>query len=160
MRLRPGEGLTALPASVLAEVARLAEASPQREVCGFVLRSAGGALAVVEIPNAAPPARAAAAFELEPAAQLRVLSRAAREGGAVVALFHSHLDAPAAPSAEDVAGAFCDGLPLWPGVEHLIVSLRGGRAAEVRRYRAEGGALRPAASGYAPPGPAGPPDSR
>lgn len=122
-------------------MARLAEGQPSREVCGFVVRRGAGAVEVRELANVAAPA--AAAFELDPAEELRLLEGLASEGGEVLAIFHSHLDAPATPSPSDVAGAFSDGVPLWPGVEHVIVSLRAGRAAEVRRYRAARGALLP-----------------
>ncbi|GEJ57221.1 hypothetical protein AMYX_19620 [Anaeromyxobacter diazotrophicus] len=125
-------------------MARLAEGQPGREVCGFVVRRGAGAVEVLEVANVAAPDRAAAAFELDPAEELRLLQRLAAEGGEVLAIFHSHLDAPAIPSPSDVAGAFGDGVPLWPGVEHVIVSVRAGRAAEVRRYRAVQGALVPA----------------
>lgn len=132
--------------AALARIARLAEAHPEREVCGLVVRR-GGALEVVELENAAPAGRARAAFVLAPAALLRALRGLDAEGGAVVALFHSHLDAPPEPSADDQAAAFCGGEPLWPGVEHVIAAVRPGRATEVRRYRAEGGALRPVPAG-------------
>lgn len=141
-----------VPRQALAEVARLAEAHPLREVCGFVVRREGGAVEVVEIANAAAPERAAAAFEMDPTAQLRLLRRLAAEGGEVLAVFHSHLDAPAAPSARDVAEAFCAGQPLWPGAEHVIAALRGGRTAEVRRYRAVAGRLCPVGGAVRPLG--------
>jgi [CysO sulfur-carrier protein]-S-L-cysteine hydrolase len=124
-------------------VARLAEAHPRREVCGFVVRRGSGGVEAIEIPNAAGPERAAGAFAMDAGEQLRTLTRLAREGGEVLAIFHSHLEAPAEPSARDVADAFCGGEPLWPGVEQIVVSVRSGQVAEVRRYRAAGGTLRP-----------------
>ncbi|MCB9540445.1 MAG: Mov34/MPN/PAD-1 family protein [Myxococcales bacterium] len=71
------------------------------------------------------------AFVLDPAALLA----ARRAGEALVALYHSHCDAPAAPSIRDHA-AWVDarGQPLWPGVEMVIVPVDGGRAGPPRRF--------------------------
>ena len=134
-------GAAPYPPAVWHALARHAESDPAREVCGFLVRRGSGDLEVVPIPNAAEAGEARRAFAMEPAAQLRVLRRLSLEGGEVVAVYHSHLDAPAVPSEEDLAAVLCDGDPVWPGVEHVVVAVRGGRAGDIRRYRLAGAAF-------------------
>jgi len=119
-------------------LARAAESDPGREVCGFVVRRGNGELEISPVPNAVPPGQAPTTFAMDAAAQLRVLRRLEEEGGEVIAIYHSHLEAPAEPSAADLAGAICEGRAIWPGVEHVVIALRGGRVADIRRYRLAG----------------------
>lgn len=95
------------------------------------------------MPNAAPPGQAPTAFVMDGAAQLRVLRRLQEEGGEVVALYHSHVESAAVPSAADLSGAAWDGQPVWPGVDHVLIALRGGRAVDIRRYRLTDSAFAP-----------------
>ncbi len=125
------------PRSVLDELARRAEATADREVCGFVVRR-GGRLEVVAVPNVAEAARAPSAFVMDPIAALRSLRRLGDAEDAVVAVYHSHVDCPALLSAADRDAAVAGGAPLWPGVEQLVLGVRAGRAVEIRRYRFEG----------------------
>ena len=125
------------PRAVLGRVRRLAAEGGRRERCGLVARGPGG-WQVLALPNAAPGDDA---FEIEPRALLAAVRAVEAGGGRVVAFWHGHVDAPAELSARDRAAASAAGEPLWPGVEHLVVSVRGGRAAEVARYRFEGGGL-------------------
>jgi len=120
---------------VLERIGAVAEADPEREVCGFVVRRPGGALEVVPVRNSAGAAEGRSAFAMETAGQLRILLGLEREGGEIVAVFHSHVEAPAVLSREDREQLTASGAPLWPGVEQLVVSVRRGRAGEVRRYR-------------------------
>jgi proteasome lid subunit RPN8/RPN11 len=132
------------PAALLARIAALCEASPDREACGFVVRT-GEALEVLAVPNAADaahaedpvrfPRTARDSFLMDPDALLAAFERLAREGGEVLAVWHSHVDAPATFSEKDRDDALLDGEPALPGAEHLVLSVRGGRAVEARRYR-------------------------
>jgi len=131
------------PPALRQRLARAAESDPGREVCGFVVRRSHGELEVTPVPNAVPPGQAPTTFAMDGAAQLRVLRRLEEEGGEVVAIYHSHLEATAEPSAADLAGAVCEGRPVWPGVEHIVIALRGGRVADIRRYRLAGAGFAP-----------------
>jgi sulfur-carrier protein len=124
----------------LTAVAALAERSPGREVCGFVLDGrAGEGPEVVAVPNAAPePARA---FAMAPRDVLRILRRAEQGGRAVAAIFHSHPRGGAGLSAADVTQLTAEGAPLWPEVELWVVALERGRAAEVRAHAWAGAAF-------------------
>jgi proteasome lid subunit RPN8/RPN11 len=138
----------------LAGVARAAEAEPDREACGLVLREALGALSVEPIPNdadrwaAAEPARfpggARSGFVLAPRPLRQALSAAHARGAVLHAIYHSHVEAAAEPSARDLAEAFLDGEPVLPGVENWIVPVWGGRAGAVLRFTLRGGAFEPA----------------
>jgi proteasome lid subunit RPN8/RPN11 len=119
------------PAAVLARIRALCEASPDEEACGVVLRR-GGALEVLPLENVARDRRDR--FELAPLALLRVQRALDADGGAIAAVWHSHVEAAATFSARDREGALVDGRPVLPGAEQLVVSVRGGRAVEVRRY--------------------------
>jgi [CysO sulfur-carrier protein]-S-L-cysteine hydrolase len=133
---------------VLARVAALCEADPEREVCGFVVRR-GGALEVVPVPNVADRAHAddparyprtsRTSYLMDPRAQLRVHASLEDGGGELVAVWHSHVEVGAYFSDKDRADALVDGRPLLPGVEYLVVGVAGGKVTETRRYVFEGG---------------------
>lgn len=135
---------------VLADIARRCEASADREACGFVVRR-GAALAVVEVENAADrlhasdpvsyPRSGRHRYVMDPDALLSTFEAIARDGGDVVAVWHSHLDAPAILSEQDRADAVLDGEPALPGAEYLVFSVRGGRAVEARRWVLSGEAF-------------------
>ena len=140
MPVHAGEGgLTAVvyPRALVDEIARAAEADPLREVCGFIVRRPGG-LSLQPVANGADPALARTRFAMDALEVLRILRGLEREGGEVVAIFHSHVDGDARLSRADRDHAMDGDVPLWAGVEHIVVGLRRGRASEVRRYRLAG----------------------
>lgn len=135
-------GANAVPATygrdLLGRLRALAEADPGRERCGLVVR-VDGRLEAVALPNVAEDPRRA--FELDPAALLRVHAGLAASGGEIVAAWHSHVDGGPHLSARDRAEAVVDGRPLLPGAEQLVLGMRGGRVTEIHRYRFEGGSF-------------------
>ncbi len=130
-------------AEILRQLTTLCEADPEREVCGFVVRRAG-ALEVVPVRNVADayhahdpgrfPRGSRDSYLMDPRAQLRLLEALERDGGELVAVWHSHVGVGAYFSAKDRADAVVDGVQLVPGAEYLVLSVRGGRVDEVRRY--------------------------
>jgi proteasome lid subunit RPN8/RPN11 len=136
------------PGEILRRIAAIAEADPDREVCGFVVRPrAGAALEVVAVANAlgaaeGPPGLPASprhAYLADPAAQLRLFRRLREEGGEVVACYHSHPGGPAALSRLDVDHALVDGSPVVPDAEQIVVAIAAGRKPEMARFRWNGG---------------------
>lgn len=114
------------------------------EACGLILREAGGALRVQPAENLQNryhdlepqtfERTARAAFLLDQ----RLIQRAADQGLQLVAIYHSHCDAGAYFSAEDVRGAAPGGEVLYPDVAHLVVSVMGGQVKAVRGVRVGG----------------------
>lgn len=133
---------------LLARLAALCEADPAREVCGFVVRRAG-ALEVVPVENVADryhaqdptafPRTSRDGYLMDPHALLRIHRELRADGGALVAVWHSHVEAGAYFSARDRSEALADGVPLLAGVEHLVLGVRAGRVTDVKRFRFEGG---------------------
>lgn len=131
---------------VLARIAGLCEAEPEREVCGFVVGRAGR-LEVIPVENVADryhaldpvrfPRTSREGYLMDPKAQLRVHEDLHATGGELVAVWHSHVDVGAYFSAKDRADALVDGVPLLPGAEYLVVGVSGGRATELKRFRFE-----------------------
>jgi [CysO sulfur-carrier protein]-S-L-cysteine hydrolase len=102
-----------IPPAVRRELAAHAEAEAPNEACGLILIRDGVAERYVRGRNgAASPYR----FELElddPEVWF------AEDDGYELAVFHSHLSAPARPSRTDV-----ENIGLWAGKPYLIYSLR------------------------------------
>lgn len=137
-------------APIAARLAALAEGDPGREVCGFVAVAPGGALELVPVRNvvgdgewaSGPPGDARRAYLADPAAHLALARRSRAEGGRIAAVYHSHVDAPAAFSITDVEQALCDGAPILPGVDQIVIGTRSGKATEIRVFRWRDGAFR------------------
>jgi len=110
------------------------------EACGLLLRDAGGALIATAAPNlqdryhaidpAAYPRTARTAYKLNE----RLIAKAADAGQTLVGIWHSHCDAGAYFSGEDVRCAAPNDQPLYPGVAYLVCSVVGGRLAGIRMY--------------------------
>lgn len=133
--------------AVVARIVALCEARPEQEACGVVL-ARGAAREVVEVPNVADRFHAASpqlhprtsrdGYVMEPRSLLRIHRALALDGGRIVAVWHSHVEAGAAFSAQDRADALVDGAPALPGVDYIVVGLRGGRAHDLRVVRFDG----------------------
>lgn len=77
-------------------------------------------------------------FEVHPQDLLQVFE--IEQKGWELGIYHSHPRSPAYPSATDVGHA-----QRWPGIYHLILSLRHPNAPEVNAYRIEDGEITPEA---------------
>lgn len=128
---------------LLTQLAALCEADPEREVCGFLVQRAG-TLQVVPVTNVADryhavdpvrfPRTSREAYLMDPKQQLRLHRDLEEHGGAIVAVWHSHIDCGAYFSAKDRADAVLDGQPTVPGAEYLVLGVRSGRVTEVKRF--------------------------
>lgn len=86
-----------------------------------------------EVKEAWPLTNAAAAsperrFTVAPEDYRRAEARAAASGSTLLGFYHSHPDAPARPSLEDLVHA-------WPNLDYIIVSIMRGRAEEISCWR-------------------------
>jgi proteasome lid subunit RPN8/RPN11 len=114
-------------------LAALAEADPEREVCGFVVADSRGGQAVFPVRNVAVSAREG--YEVDPAAHLALARRLRAEGGRIVAVYHSHVDGPARLSSTDLEQALDGGAPVLPGVDQAVIGMASGKVLEVRVFR-------------------------
>lgn len=117
------------------------------EACGLIVRKPDGSLEAVVCENlqdryhALDPETyvrtARAAFKLN----ARKIARLEEDGDALVSIYHSHCDAGAYFSHEDVRSAAPEGEPLYPGVGYLVVSVMGGavRASEMFHFDTDRG---------------------
>jgi proteasome lid subunit RPN8/RPN11 len=115
-----------VPAAVRQALEEHARAEAPNEACGLVAFKDGVAERYVPGRNAAAsPYR----FELEVGPETWFLE----DEGYDLAVFHSHLSAPARPSRTDV-----ENIGLWEGRPYLILTLRTG---ELAAFRIEGGRI-------------------
>jgi len=113
-------------AEVRAELEEHARSEAPNEACGVVVLSGGRAERYEAGRNrAASPYR----FELEVDPQIWFLE----DDGYELAVFHSHISAPARPSRTDV-----ENIGLWEGRPYLILSLGSG---ELAAFTIEGGRI-------------------
>ncbi len=117
-------------------LAALAEADPGREACGLVVATGAGVVEPWPFRNAAAdPVRS---YQLAPADVLAALRRLDATGGAILAVYHAHLEGGGALSRVDLDAALVDGRPLLEGVAQLVVALVRGEAQVVRCHRWDG----------------------
>ena len=113
-------------AEVRAELEEHARAEQPNEACGLIALRGGVAERYLPGRNAAAsPYR----FELEVDPEIWFLE----DDGYELAVFHSHLSAPARPSRTDV-----ENIGLWEGRPYLILSLGTG---ELAAFTIEGGRI-------------------
>ncbi len=123
----PSSGLTPY---ILKALRALAEASPEREICGLIGRDQGGQCRIYAVANAAT--EPSSQFLLDARGQIAALREMREQGQELHAIYHSHPHGPAHPSDRDRA------LAAYPGVRYLIIALQGGAATQVRGYTYDG----------------------
>lgn len=116
-----------LPDHCRTRVREHAEASYPDECCGLLVGACIGDW--IRVHRAAPVTNDAAdtrdRYEISPKAYVRIDREARAHGLDVVGVYHSHPDAPAEPSATDLAAA-------WPGYAYVIVPVDRGVAGPWR----------------------------
>ena len=83
----------------------------------------------VRCPNVAPREAQTHRFAIDPRAVLNVARSLKGTPESIVGFYHSHPDAPAAPSATDM-----EFIRLWPETVWLIAPVSGGHAGEPRAW--------------------------
>jgi proteasome lid subunit RPN8/RPN11 len=98
------------------------------ESCGLIAGRASGlprggseAVQVISVTNVL---HSRVRFRMDPVQQLKAFNQIEEQGLELLAIYHSHPDGPATPSATDVSEA------AYPGVVHLIWSKSGERLGE------------------------------
>lgn len=106
------------------------------EACGILVGTDGRVEKLYEMTNAD---RSSHHFMMEPREQFAAVKEMRAAGLKMLAIYHSHPETPARPSAEDVR------LALTPGVVYVIISLHNGDAPAVKGFLIEDGTITPVA---------------
>ncbi len=118
--------MVVVPDAVRRSLAEHAQAEAPNEACGLLVLRDGTAERYIPATNvAASPYR----FELKTDPENWFLE----DDGYQLAVFHSHVSAPARPSRTDV-----ENVGLWEGRPYVILSLRSG---ELAAFTIEGGRI-------------------
>lgn len=109
--------------SALDQIAALAQASPEREICGLLLGGDGAVANIAPTPNvASDPAKG---FAICPRAHARAQRESRIAGLAIVGCYHSHPSGGVEPSGVDLLAAQDNGF-IW------IIAAPDGRIAAWR----------------------------
>ena len=103
-----------LPRTLLEEMLTHVISLWPEEACGLVGGLDGRAARLYPVENTR---HSPVAFEMEPLQQIKAMLAMEAEGLELIAIYHSHPDGPARPSATDVANAY------YPNAVQLIISL-------------------------------------
>jgi proteasome lid subunit RPN8/RPN11 len=104
-----------IPRAVVNQILHQAQHDPAVEVCGLISGEARGLRRCYPVANVAGDTRRL--FEMDPKGLIDALREMREHGEELRAIYHSHPEAPAEPSLEDVRQS------EYPGVLYLIVSL-------------------------------------
>jgi len=103
-----------IPGDIYSQIVAQARAEAPIEACGILAGTDGKIEKLYKMTNADASRDH---FMMEPAEQFAVVKDIRSEGLKMLAIYHSHPESPARPSAEDIC------LALTPGVIYVIVSL-------------------------------------
>lgn len=95
------------------------------EACGYLAGSGDTILKRIRLRNVDASSEH---FSFDPAEQFRAVKSVRSEGLVILAVYHTHPQAPARPSAEDIRLAFD------PGIIYVIASLVPGKQ-DIRAFR-------------------------
>jgi proteasome lid subunit RPN8/RPN11 len=95
------------------------------EACGILSGKGGQVSRIYAVTNIEP---SPVSYFMDPGEQLRVQKEMRERGERMMAIFHSHPQSPAYPSAKDIKLAFYD------DAVYMIVGLSGSGAGEIRAF--------------------------
>lgn len=119
-----------IPVSIYDDLIAHARDGFPLEVCGILGGSGESVSAIYRMTNTDASNEH---FMMEPREQFAVVKALRAEGLSMLAIYHSHPETPARPSAEDIR------LALTPWVSYVIVSLADPAGADVKSFRIEAG---------------------
>ncbi len=99
------------------------------EVCGYLVGREAEVVKHYELTNLD---KAADHFTMNPKEQFAVIKETRKQGLAIQAVYHSHPDTPARPSAEDIKLAYD------PEISYVIISLAA-KEADIKSFRIKQG---------------------
>lgn len=122
-----------LPAEMWTAIVAHAREDAPRECCGIIAGAGGAPQRLYRTRNIAEGNRL---YEIDPQELIDLEFRELpRLGAEIVAIYHSHPESPAYPSATDVELAF------WPEAVYLICSLENPSQPTIRGFRIRDGAI-------------------
>ncbi|WP_446809937.1 Mov34/MPN/PAD-1 family protein [Methylomonas sp. 2BW1-5-20] len=120
-----------LPRKLTNQLLHLAQLSPDAEICGLIGADSNGMpLSCYPVDNSADTPKNR--FLLDAGQQIAAMKQMRDKGENLFAIFHSHPDTPAVPSATDIEQAG------YQGALHLIISLNTKGVLELRGFRIVG----------------------
>lgn len=114
-----------IPQAIYEQMVQHVQAAYPLEACGLLGGRKGCVKRHFVVDNVLG---SATAYEMEPQQQVQALLAMEKEGCELVAIYHSHPDGPAAPSATDVEQAY------YPEAAQIIVSLANPEAPVTRVF--------------------------
>ncbi len=118
---------TIIPRKITNQLLHLAQLAPDHEVCGLLGGQHGLPTSCYPVDNAA--ANPAQQFLLDAEGQIAAMKTMRERGEELFAIYHSHPNAPATPSARDLQQA------AYPDALYLIVSLKTKGLLEMRGFK-------------------------
>jgi proteasome lid subunit RPN8/RPN11 len=119
-----------IPNIIFEQMIAQAKAEVPIEACGILAGSGGRVEKLYKMTNAD---RRSDHFMMEPKEQFKVIKDIREAGLEMLAIYHSHPETPARPSAEDIR------LALTPDVTYVIISLRNDNHPAVKGFHLENG---------------------
>ena len=123
-----------IPRNLADEIIRHAHEGFPLEVCGILAGKNG---AITNLYRMVNTDRSNEHFMMDPREQFTVVKEIRKEGLEMMAIYHSHPESPARPSAEDIR------LALTPDVSYLIVSLIKPDEPDLKSYLISSGLVEP-----------------
>ena len=121
-----------IPTNIFERMVAQAKALAPIEACGILAGKDNKAEKLFEMTNAD---NRSDHFMMEPKEQFTVVKNIRSADLEMLAIYHSHPETPARPSAEDIR------LALTPDVIYVIVSLQGANAPAVKGFFIEDGTI-------------------
>ncbi len=117
-----------IPAKIFQQIIAQAKALAPIEVCGILAGSNGKVEKLYKMTNAE---NRKDHFMMEPREQFATVKDIRSAGFEMLAIYHSHPETPARPSAEDIR------LALTPNVVYVIISLQDAKAHAMKGFLLE-----------------------
>lgn len=115
------------PRPLINQILQQAQRSEDREICGLVSAREGQPAHCYPVANAAPQPEHR--FLMDPQQQIEAMRQMRAQGEELFAIYHSHPDAPALPSATDLREA------AYPDALYIIISMATEGTLEMRGFR-------------------------
>jgi len=115
-----------LPQHIVDAMINAARANREDEICGLLSSSNGHACRLYPIDNIAEDRQHR--FQMDPAQQIAAIKTMRDRDESLFAIYHSHPQSPAQPSAIDIAQA------SYPETLYLIISLLTEAAPDIRGF--------------------------